>query len=79
MKDISLTQSTIVQLSRVKFKVIPRESNESVLQSENTEHVFLKLQHPGFWMFLTVYSPSFSSLEWTRRVVLPFQQFYSLK
>ena len=82
MKDkngdkIILNTSWKVVVSKVKFRVIPYDSDENYFNNSSESDVISKIHQPAFWMFIHLYSPLYQP-KWTNNVHQPLQLFFNL-
>lgn len=62
--------------SKVKFKIIPFDSEQNYFNSE-TANVTNEIAKPGFWMFIHLYSPFYQPIG-SNKIDLPLQLFFNL-
>lgn len=72
-----LNTSWKVVVSKVKFRIIPYNSDEKYFDSTESD-VMSKIHQPGFWMFIHLYSPLYQA-KWTNNVHQSLQLFFNLK
>ena len=72
----TLNTSWKVVVSKVKFRIIPYDSDENYFNSE--DGILINQVHqPAFWMFIHLYSPLYQP-QWTNNVHQPLQLFFNL-
>jgi hypothetical protein len=72
-----LTSPWKVVISKVKFRVIPYDSDNSYFEG-NWSSLIRDLHQPAFWMFIHLYSPIYKP-KWTNKIDQPLQLFFNLK
>ena len=85
-KKINETESIITQLttpwkvitSKVMFKVIPYDTDESYFNSNNWIIITNELHQPAFWMFVHLYATLYQPTG-TNKIDQPLQLFFNLK
>ncbi len=76
--EISLISNWKVITSKVKFKIIPYNSDESYFSNSNDESLVINNVHqPAFWMFIHLFAP-FYQPTWTNKIDQPLQLFFNL-
>lgn len=72
----SLVPNWKVVISRVKFRIIPYDSNENYF---NTDPATLlnDVHQPAFWLFIHLYAPLYQPT-WTNKIDQPLQLFFNL-
>ena len=73
---VSLVPSWKVIVSKVKFRVIPYDSDENYFDGDGI--VTNDVHQPAFWMFIHLYAP-FYQPTWTNKIDQPLQLFFNLK
>ena len=69
--------------SKVKFRIIPYDSDENYFSKYDKElgkdpwFIINHIHQPAFWMFIHLYSPLYQP-KWTNKVDLPLQLFFNL-
>lgn len=76
-KETSLISNWKVITSKVKFRVIPYNSDENYFSDENGWLVINDVHQPAFWMFIHLYAP-FYQPTWTNKIEQPLQLFFNL-
>lgn len=71
-----LTTPWKVIVSKVKFKVIPYDSDKNYFDSIETD-VLSKIHQPAFWLFVHLYAPLYQPV-WTNNIHQPLQLFFNL-
>lgn len=72
----SLISNWKVITSKVKFRIIPYDSDESYFNSGGA-FVINDVHQPAFWMFIHLYAP-FYQPKWTNKIDQPLQLFFNL-
>ncbi len=73
----SLISNWKVITSKVKFRIIPYDSDENYFKFDEDEWVINKVHQPAFWMFIHLYAP-FYQPTWTNKIDQPLQLFFNL-
>lgn len=73
----SLISNWKVITSKVKFRIIPYDSDESYFNSNEEWVAINKVHQPAFWMFIHLYAP-FYQPTWTNKIDQPLQLFFNL-
>ena len=73
----SIISNWKVITSKVKFRVIPYDSDENYFNSEGEWIVINNVHQPAFWMFIHLYAP-FYQPTWTNKIDQPLQLFFNL-
>ncbi len=85
-KTTSLISNWKVITSKVKFKVIPYDSDINYFSGDiynddfgaNPWFIINSVHQPAFWMFIHLYAPLYQPT-WTNKIDLPLQLFFNLK
>ncbi len=73
----SLISNWKVITSKVMFKVIPYDGDETYFKSDEDEWVINKVHQPAFWMFIHLYAPFYQPTG-TNKIDQPLQLFFNL-
>jgi len=73
---IPLTTPWKIIISKIKFKIIPFDSDENYFNSDG-ENIVNKIHQPAFWLFIHLYAPLYQPV-WTNNVHQPLQLFFNL-
>lgn len=75
----SLISNWKVITSKVKFRVIPYDSDKNYFESgeENESPIINNVHQPAFWMFIHLYAP-FYQPTWTNKIDQSLQLFFNL-
>lgn len=74
----SLISNWKVITSKVKFRIIPYDSDENYFNKEDEDYIAINDVHqPAFWMFIHLYA-SFYQPTWTNKIDQPLQLFFNL-
>lgn len=77
-KTTQLTSPWKVIVSKVKFKIIPFDSDEDYFEEASEWDVLINnLHQPAFWMFIHLYAPLYQPT-WTNKIDQPLQLFFNL-
>jgi len=77
-ESTSLISKWKVITSKVKFRVIPYDSDKSYFNKEEDDYIAINDVHqPAFWMFIHLYAP-FYQPTWTNKIDQPLQLFFNL-
>lgn len=73
----SLISNWKVITSKVKFRIIPYDSDENYFNSNEGWVAINNVHQPAFWMFIHLYAP-FYQPTWTNKIDQPLQLFFNL-
>jgi len=72
-----LTSSKKVIISKIKFRIIPYNSDENYFENNAEDNVINKIHKQAFWVFLHLYAPIYQPV-WTNDIDYPLQLFFNL-
>ena len=74
---ISLIPNWKLIVSKVKFRIIPYDSDENYFTWSSQWVVMNNVHQPGFWMFIHLYAPLYQPI-WINKLDQPLQLFFNL-